>query len=415
MLGSSFEKMLKLLRGEKDSLYSYDGSRLKTKLDSTIFGDGAAEMLDSTRQEITFAIPNLMGMLIAHLKSAMSEDTRTDEELFDDMGRLIKRLKKQYPKRIEIKPRKFYAILKAYAKQHTHDLLSSCFATGSYSAADRAKLAYTSTRQNAATHSSLLNSLWIDLGLDDVAREILGLPEGNIFSTSALEIPSIKYAGSSLCVKAQNAAKFFSTLRDVFADLPWDSAEAFNIISIYVRYAMSLLLGTRAFDGSERFESCSFQEQMMMISEKAETISAGIRVIPMCSQIVNLLSFYEEHFLRPRSLGRAVWLYKGGKYELFKPKKAYEILSEMPNLENSSFLKQYVHDVPLNSGRHCFTRKALELGVPTHYISAYLGHYFAGAEQFGIYSTMDIPSYKESVIEINTYIADEFGIKDTLC
>ncbi len=415
MLGSSFEEMMKLLRGEKDSLYSYDDNKLKTKLDSTIFGDRVAEMLDKTRQEITFAIPDLMGMLIAHLKSAISEDIRTDEELFDNMNCLIKRLKKRYPKKIEIKPHKLYAILKAYAKQYTHDLLSSCFATGAYTTADRAKLAYTSTRQSSVTHSSLLNSLWINLGLDNVARKILGLPEGNIFATSALEIPSIKYAGSSSCVKAQDAAKFFSTLRGVFADLPWDSAEAFNIVSIYVRYAMSLLLGTRAFYKSTSFESCSLQEQMMMISEKAETISAGIRVIPICSSIANLLSFYEEHFLRPRSLGRAVWLYKDGKYELFKPKKAYEILDGMPNLENSSFLKQYVHYVPLNSGRHCFTRKALEMGVPTHYISTYLGHYFAGAEQFGIYSTMDITSYKESVIEVNTCIADEFGIKDTLC
>lgn len=417
MLGGSFEEMMKFLRGKKSSLYALDEkkNKLKTKLDGNIFAERVSDTLDDAKREITFHIPHLMGMLIAWLKNELKSDSRADEQLHEEFVLFIKQATKKFPKRITIKPSKLYTVLKAYAKDHTNDLLSSCFATGTYLPAEKAKLAYTSTRKESSTHSVLLNNLWVALELDGVARKLLGNLKEDIFATTLLEIPAIEFAGSSSCVSAAKSAEFFTTLEQNFADLPSDSDEAFNIASIYVRYATTLLIGTRNFMGSSNFDSCSLEKRVMMISEKSESVPAGIRVIPMCSKIANLLSFYDEHFLKPRSLSRDVWLLKDQNYVLYKPKTAHSILETMSNLKNRSLLMQYVQQVPLNSGRHCFTRKALELEVPTHFISAYLGHYFAGAEQFGIYSTMDIPSYIDLVTEVTAFMADEFGIKDTLC
>jgi len=117
--------------------------------------------------------------------------------------------------------------------------------------------------------------LWIELGYDDVTRNILGLP-GTLFSTVSIELPTPIFSGSSRCVKPSASREFFRLLSGNMIRFDSDSEEVFNLASIGVRYAASLLLGTRSFEGSANFESASFSEQVMMISEKATSIPAGI-------------------------------------------------------------------------------------------------------------------------------------------
>ena len=410
-MGCSFEELVKMIKGDKSYL-SFKDNVMTSKIDSSIFAESIGTLSEVSGNTISYQVPRLMGMLLSWVSRTIDNECSL-EQLLDSYEEFFKAETKKFHHEIELDYNRVYRILKSYAKEHQNDLLSSCFSTGSYSPAEAAKLSYASPRSNSANHSQLVSKLWIELGFDSVSRKVLGLPE-DLFTTATIEVSQVAYAGASSCVMAPVSKCFFEKIALFIEEFGIESDEAFNLSSIGVRYAMSLLLGTRGFSGSSRFESASFSERMLMVSEKATSIPAGIRVIPMCQTITSILQAYDKDFLQPRGLQRNVWLVKDGKYESYKQKTAYSFVETTPILQNSEVLKQYVYDVPLNTGRHCFTKKALELDVPSQFIGAYLGHYFAGAEQFGIYSTMNVVDYRRAVENVNTSIANAHGIKDRL-
>jgi len=410
-IGCSFEELVKMIKGDKSYL-SFKDNVMTSKIDSSIFAESIGTFSEVSGNTISYQVPHLMGMLLSWVRRTIDNECSL-EQLYDIYAEFLKTETKKFHYEIKLNPRRVYRILKSYAKENQNDLLSSCFSTGSYSPAEAAKLSYASPRSYSSNHSQLLSKIWIESGFDSVSRKVLGLPD-DLFTTATIEVSQVAYAGSSSCVMAPVSKCFFEKISLFIEDFGIESDEAFNLASIGVRYAMSLLLGTRGFSGSSSFESASFSERMLMVSEKATSIPAGIRVIPMCQTITSILQAYDEDFLQPRGLQRNVWLIKDGKYESYKQKTAYSFVETTPILQKSEVLKQYVYDVPLNTGRHCFTKKALELDVPSQFIGAYLGHYFAGAEQFGIYSTMNVVDYRRAVENVNTSIANAHGIKDRL-
>ncbi len=411
--GCLFDDLLNMLNEEKGALFSLKNGIMTTKIDNTLFAKDINELLESSEHEISFNLPILMNMLVVKAKFFIEHSSKTTNELFDGFKLYLKNAVNHFGSEISLKPKQLYRTMKCYTKNNASDLLSGCLTSGVYSKGEKAKLSYTSVRSSSANHSQIISSLWIDLGLDAAARKIIGL-NGDLFTTQSVEIPEVTYAGSSNCAKAGSSREFSDTIESTIATYDIKSNEAFNLATIGVRFAMNLLLGTRNFNNSANFESASFSEAMMMVNEKASTVPAGIRVIPMCPTITSLMEAYYEDFLQPRGLDKNIWLIDNGKPTLYSSKKAYSILSKMPNINNKAILEQYVKDVPLNTGRHCFTKKAIELGISTQYISAYMGHYFAGAEQLGIYSTMDVISYSKAVKNVTSQIAFEHGIKDRL-
>jgi len=75
-------------------------------------------------------------------------------------------------------------------------------------------------------------------------------------------------------------------------------------------------------------------------------------------------------------------------------------------------LKQFVDFAPLNSGRHLLTQKAIDNSVSANYIDSYLGHYAAGEEPLGKFSTFDVANYIDAINHITTKITNEYGIKE---
>lgn len=414
VLGTKFTDLIDMLTDKKNAVLSYKDNILTTQIDKDIFANDVNDFLEQHGYSVKFNIPHLMGLIISKLIQLVKTEDKSTEELYNLFEEYLKNAVADFKYKIHLKPKKLYRILKKYTKENSNDLLSGLFATGVYSQSDIAKLAYTAVRTNSAKHSELIANLWIELDFDILARKILGL-SGTIFATTrAIEIPQIKFSGSSKHIKSEYSKEFFHTLRMNTSEYDLDSDNAFNLASITIRYSMSLLLGTRNFKNSANFESISFSEGMLMINEKATSISAGLRIIPLCDTINTLLQTYYTNFLQPRGLSKAVWLINDGIPSLFTAKKAFLFLKSLSNLENIEFCQQYVEKVPLNTGRHGFTKYAIEQDISSHYINAYLGHNTAGGEQFGIYSTIDVQSYKEAIKSITTKMAFDHGVKDRL-
>lgn len=413
VLGCKFKDLVDLFNEEKSALFTKKEDVITVQIDNKLFANDVSQLMEGSVHEISFNIPILMHMLIVKTKFLIGYDNKTTDELFEGFTQYLKEASSSFEYEIVLKPNKLYRVMKRYLKEHSSDLLSSCFATGAYSAGEEAKLSYTSVRSKSAIHSQIITNLWIELDFDNISRKIMDL-NSNPFTSKHIEIPKISYSGSSKCLKASESKQFFKTIESNMNECDMSSDEAFNLATIGVRYAMSLLLGTRSFNNSANFESASFSDSMMMVNEKASTIPAGIRVIPMYSSIASLMQAYYDDFLKHRGLDKNIWLIDDGKPTLYSSKKAYSVLSQMLNINNKAILEQFVKEVPLNTGRHCFTKKAIELGISTQYISAYMGHYFAGAEQFGIYSSIDVLSYSHAVKYVTSQIAFEHGIKDRL-
>ena len=227
---------------------------------------------------------------------------------------------------------------------------------------------------------------------------------------SASSIASKNFSGTSQSVRADEANTFFKVLRLNIYDYAGDKELHFNLVSIYTRYAMSLLGGTRPFIESADFTLYNEKDGMWVISEKAQDIESGTRLVPLCNTMKSILSTYQA-LLKDRGLKNNFYLIIDGKDVAFSAYLAYKLLQNTLNLEDSEIIEEYVENVPLNSGRHLFVRKSIDDLVNVHYTSAYLGHYSAGQEQFGIYSTLNVQDYSNEIKKLTTKISQECGRK----
>jgi len=52
----------------------------------------------------------------------------------------------------------------------------------------------------------------------------------------------------------------------------------------------------------------------------------------------------------------------------------------------------------------------METNFNLFYLEAFMGHYIAGAEQIGIYSTLNMPDYISKVRDLTSKIARIYGV-----
>lgn len=194
------------------------------------------------------------------------------------------------------------------------------------------------------------------------------------------------------------------------ATIAEDDDTLFKLATIKMGYSMNLLAGTRSFNNSTDFSSWSYALGTITISEKANSIAAGLRIIPICDKLNEGLKSYSDTFLKPRGLKQKICFYNVGKDMPFNQHSTKKVLNSISNLSKRAVLEEYVQNVPTNTGRHCISKKATELSIPTEFIYTFLGHNFSGSEQFGIYSTLDTKQYYEDMRFVTSFIATEFGI-----
>lgn len=414
-LGCKIEDTILMLREDKNTLFSYADGVVTVVIDKSNFASLIAkDFLQHSSYEISFELPYLLSMLVANAKRVLSSSSDLaaldTHDLVQQFKEYLKLSKKLFPKRVSIDTNKLHRHLKSYIKAKDADLITSFFATATYHQNDIPKMDYTATNKDSQAHSHLVSCYWMELDLDSVARDILGL-HGEVFSTKQITVKDPKYCGSSRCVKVEKTREFFAALdENIKSCIVSEDDALFPLATIKMAYSMSLLMGTRSFNNSLDFSSWSYELGTTTISEKASSIAAGLRVIPLCDLINNGLRSYNEVFLQPYGLEQRVCFVDAGKVIPFTQHSALQTLKRFPKLMKRAVLEEYVQNVPLNTGRHCFAKKATELSVSSEYISTYLGHNFSGSEQFGIYSTLDTKKYYEQVRYVTSSLAIEFGI-----
>jgi hypothetical protein len=414
-LGSKAEDIFKMLVNAGDTpLTLTDDGCIEVDIDSSYFAKRIeSNIVIDGGKKLIFALPHIMRILMTDVKNKFSTMDIDTETFLQDYKKFIEQTaRSEFPKTISIKVKQSHRYFASFIKNKDGDILTALFATSVIARKDNAKAAYTSTRTEATGHSQLVMQWWNILDLDKVASSLLGI-QPNIFQTTVSIIADQKFTGSGKIVAAKKAQNFFRIIHCNIHKYSSDGADYFNLISIYIRYAMTFLLGTRDFLNSADFNSYSSVLGLWSINEKSQDDASGIRVVPVCPIMKKLLLTYNGLLVK-KGLDNNIYLYADAQYMPFRDEKARMIIFGMDNFSQADrdTLMEFIDFAPLNSGRHLLTQKAIDDSVSANYIDAYLGHYGAGEEPLGKFSTFDVADYIDAINHTTTKIANEYGIKE---
>jgi hypothetical protein len=410
LLGLGYIKILDLFL-QNQKIIKLGNNYLKIDLDNNLFSRRTNSYLQETTRKIIYRIPYSLSLLINRVQHYFHDFTDIQkkelykEDKANEYFKFIKEHIKSYPKHISFNPKHMWKILDSYRKTYLYEDMSTLFCIGRYQQNDTPKLAYASTNQRAQGHSNLVESLYEKLDMHTCSANLLEI-EASVFKKSIEFNTTSQYVGSGQVVLPQKSSIFFQSLKTLMLHED-DEEKYFNLYAVYTRYAMSLLLGLRGLKKSANLNCISFEFHAFIISEKSHTNLSGIRVIPMCNEIENILRKYQVLAQRLGIPTDNIYLINNNKYEIYKTQN---ILNILENYNAEQNLIDFVRLVPLNTGRHAITKLAMETNFNLFYLEAFMGHYIAGAEQMGIYSTLNMPDYISKVRDLTSNIAKIYGV-----
>ena len=416
--GVEYERIINALWG-KDEVLTLDLNKglVTMQLDDKLFAkEKTSSLFVDAQKSISYTLPPLMSMLIRKIKIIL--DTNIPKLDDDEKCKILlsKHVQKWYQnyvtdkaksfdKKISIKPKQMWRMVEAYRKEKLKEEMSTLFCVGKYQIIDKSKMAYASVHKNGQIHAEFIVALYEELGLHDVLAVALGLdaslhkPKGQIDKT-------MRYAGSTVSLKVEESRRFFLEMQELIMQEEND-IKRFNLSAIYVKYALSLLLGTRTAPYSTALDNISFSLHILSISEKASTLLSGIRVIPLCKRAEQLIKSYQYECDRMGVPYINIYIIEHNDIKLYENPLALNVLNET---NASEWLYDFVASVPTNTGRHIITNEARESNFNGYYLEALMGHYSSGEEQLGIFSTMDMPDYIAKCRELIQKIADKYGV-----
>ena len=404
--GQSYKRSIGILKKNHNEIKV----NFKTQEVSVLINEGLfAKKLDNkyfenNSKKVFYKIPYLLSLSLSEIKRNI-EKSNIDFELEESEQKYhdyVKGLTNKFKNKIIIDTKNIHKISTAYLREIGLEDITKMFATAIYSRNDTAEMAYASIHKQAQYYSDYIELLYSELSIDDVLVDFLALKKDTLKHKRI--ITSREYAGSNLLVRGSELRYFFERLYRNIKDSK-DKHIYFNCVSLYVRYAISLLAGTRTFIESANLEEISYTFKVIRISEKAETKIAGVRVIPLTDTLISLIKDYKSLCIVYQLDENKFHLYNGHEFYIFNPNKINLIYGIYEEIE--SFIKH----VPINFGRHLFTKYAIEKKIPRDYINAFLGHYSSGLEQLGIYSTLDYPSYINSIRKLTDMMSDIHNIR----
>jgi hypothetical protein len=410
--GFVYEDVIKIFFLNLNGKFVYDHETGILKLQVTskaIRQKGKSDYLQGAEKDIEYKYPVPFIRLLAKLRNLFSH-TDFDQELWTNIDQKRKYdtyigkkiLSFQY--RINFKPTSTWRILNSYRRMMLKEDISTILCLSKNLQNDESKLAYASTPKRSQPHSKYLEMLYIDLNIDDVVKKISRDEE----EYKETVIPALQpvYAGSNRAFKPEISRIFFRDLQQKIR-IEEDFEKEFNLSALYTRFALSLLLGTRTFKGSCVLNRISFAMHALIISEKSETLLSGARIIPLCDRAEFIIKKYQEKALKSGIPDDDIYLIYNGTFVPFDEKIAITVARASGFEEDKITI---LRTVPINTGRHVLTKYGAEWNINGYYLEAFLGHYFSGAEQFGIFSSMNIQEYIATMREFMQKIADVYGI-----
>lgn len=311
-----------------------------------------------------------------------------------------------YEKRIVFDYENTWCFLVSYVRSLKKEDITTLFCLGKKLKNDDSKLAYGSSAKDSLIYSKFLSEISFKLGLDSILNE-LNL-ESKLKKTIITADINVR-AGSNRIPNLLLSKNFFDKMKKYCNHSKYNKIQRFNILSIYTRIALGILLGTRTNDYSCSLQKISFSTHVLSISEKSTTLLSGTRIIPLCSKAEEIIKNYQKYAKELNIPLDNIYLIdqQTNKIQIYKNKLAVDIAEKL-ELENN--IIEFVKLVPLNIGRHIISKYGIEHNFNQHYIDAFLGHYVAGAEQFGTYSTLNMKKYIDKMRTLLQNISNIYGI-----
>lgn len=335
-------------------------------------------------------------------KNRIDNFSKFKEDYLSSMKKLIN----EFDKEINIDFKNMWKITLSFSKLFFKDDTIAMLSIAKYQKNDTAKLSYSSTEKSSQKHSLLLESICNALDIPNAISRLLNI-EYKIYNHTFSSVEPI-FLGSHKAVYYKDSKKFFESLYELIFKED-DKTKKFNLVSIYIRYSMSILCATRDFKNSSTIKNISFFMHTQMITEKSESKLNGIRIIPLCETIERIIKYYNQICNDHGIYLDCISLYDNDKLVKFDKKIAFKIIA---SITNDKFINDFIKYVPLNTGRHIINQYKIEKKLNSIYIETFLGHYISGAEQLGIYSPLHIPGYIHYIRENMQNIANLFGIRE---
>ena len=273
-------------------------------------------------------------------------------------------------------------------------------------------LAYTAIQKDMNKYSNWLNEYIEILDLkNELQKYLFGKPLENKEITINSSIKT-ELIGSRKLVKKDIFIKFLLNIESLLKEEKCSQHERFNLYSIYVRYTLSLLLGSRDFKISLDFNRISWKKGILLIKEKGRYANSGYRIIPLStlakSIIKNYLSVLNDFNINKKH----TVLFENN---IIIPSTLTNIKKVFQNLKfykNHLELYKMIDYIPLNLGRHIITTMVTAEGIKRDDMNAFMGHSINAGELLGLNSLHNTKEYIIKFKEITTEISEIYKLKD---
>ena len=209
-------------------------------------------------------------------------------------------------------------------------------------------------------------------------------------------------------IKVDKVIAYFEHLRGLINKS--SGLQRFNLISIYVRFAATFLIGTRDFSKSSNIARISFKRMAMLIQEKSRRSDSGYRLVALCKVMLELFEDYynllDTHKIKERRMSLIV----NNKRVDATLSNIKIFLKTLPELDDYEEFSVQTLAIALNSGRHLYMNLAITSGFNLDDIKAYFGHATNGSELLGERSIHNTAKYLEESREVLDEIAFVYGI-----
>lgn len=283
-------------------------------------------------------------------KNRIDNFSKFKEDYLTSMKNLIK----EFDKEIYIDLKNIWKITLKFSKTFFEDDTIAMLSIAKYQKNDTAKLSYTSTEKFSQKHSLLLENICNVLDLPNVVSKLLNI-ESRVYNHAFSSVEPI-LVGSHRAIDYKYSKEFFEKMHELIFKEE-NKLKRFNLISIYIRYAMSILCGTRDFENSSSIRNISFSMHTQMITEKSDSKLNGIRIIPLCETIEKLIKYYYKTCKEQGVNLDYISLYDNDKFVKFETKVAFKIVE---NISNDKLINDFVKYVPVNTGRHIINQYKIE-------------------------------------------------------
>lgn len=402
----SYMRTVKILKEEYEEIkFDFNKMEMFTKINEGLFANKInIHFFQKNNKTVYYKIPYFLSMALNQCSKTISNSSNNflSEEIEKEYYAYINKQITGFHKTIKINVKRIGRIAVAYLREKGLEDISIMFCSAIYSKNQTAKMAYTSIHKHVRYYSGYLKELYDELNGDLLLSHYLNIKYQESIKKDKI-LQKREYAGSNLLVDDLLLKNFFSKLHDLIEHED-KLYLRFNYITIYVRFALSLLAGTRTFHDSASLENISFEHKIMKISEKAETQLSGLRLVPLCESALELIHYYKDQLSKFELDKNNFYIYKEGSFHKFKIEK-----NLFENIHPD--VVEFISNVPLNFGRHLFTKFAIEQKLSRDHLDAFLGHYSSGLEQFGIYSSLNFPHYINEITQLTEMLADIYGVE----